>query len=135
MKLIYRGMSFDHNPSRAEGTNIGRPARPHHVSPAPYTLIYRGQTLHVDPTQPTEEVVLQARELIYRGERYYTNGVAQAAPQRPVSVPATLPRHYVGKVHQANLQENLQRRLMAAQARDDQQLVALLQEEQQQLRA
>ncbi len=135
MKLIYRGTSFDYNPSKGAGENIGRPSRPHHVSPAPYTLIYRGQTLHVDPTQPTEEVVPYAQELIYRGEKYYTSGVAQTAPQRPVSVPATLPRQYVGKVHQANLQENLQRRLMAAQARGDQQLVALLHEEQQQLMA
>jgi hypothetical protein len=133
MKLIYRGTSFDYNPSQAAGVNIGRPVRPHHVSPAPYTLIYRGQTLHVDPTQLTEEVALpRAYELIYRGEKYQM-GVAQAPPERRVSVPATLPRQYIGKVHQANLQENLQRRLKAAQERGDQQLVALLQEEQQQL--
>ena len=134
MNLIYRGTTFDYSPSQASGVNIGRPARPHHVSPAPYTLIYRGQTLHIDPTQPTEEVALPgSQELIYRGERYYTNGTAQAAPQRRVSVPASLPRQYLGKVHQANLQENLQRRLKAAQERGDQQLVTLLQEEQQQL--
>lgn len=136
MKLIYRGTSFDYNPTRAEGTNIGRPARPHHVSSVPYTLIYRGQTLHIDPTQPTEEVTLpRAYELIYRGEKYQMNGVAQATSQRKAQVPATLPRQYIGKVHQANLQENLQRRLKAAQENGDQQLVALLQEEQQQLMA
>jgi hypothetical protein len=135
MKLIYRGTSFDYNPSKAAGVNIGRPTRPHHVSPAPYALIYRGQTLHVDPTQPTEEVVPRTYELIYRGEKYQMNGVAQATPQRTPSVSATLPRQHIGKVHQTNLQENLQRRLQAAQARDDQQLVALLQEEQRQLMA
>jgi len=136
MKLIYRGTSFDYNPTRAEGTNIGRPARPHHVSSTPYTLIYRGQTLHIDPTQTTEEVAVPyASELIYRGERYFTRGTAPATPHKRVSVPATLPCRYIGKVHQANLQENLQRRLSVAQARGDQQLVALLQEEQQQLMA
>jgi Domain of unknown function (DUF4278) len=134
MKLIYRGTSFDYSPTRAEGTNIGRPARPHHASSAPYTLIYRGQTLHIDPTQTPEEVAVPyAAELIYRGERYLTRGTAQATSPQRVSVPATLPRQYVGKVHQANLQENLERRLKAAQARGDQQLVALLQEEQEQL--
>jgi Domain of unknown function (DUF4278) len=136
MKLIYRGTSFDYNPSRDDGTNIGRPARPHHASSTPYTLIYRGQTLHIDPTQSTEEAALpRSYELIYRGERYQMNGAAQATPQRRASAPTTLPRQYIGKVHQANLQENLQRRLKAAQARGDQQLVALLQEEQQQLMA
>ncbi|MBW4516822.1 MAG: DUF4278 domain-containing protein [Timaviella obliquedivisa GSE-PSE-MK23-08B] len=135
MKLIYRGTSFDYNPSKAVGVNMGRPTRPHHASLAPYTLIYRGQTLQVDPTQSAEEVMPRAYELTYRGEKYYTNGVAQATPERRVSVPATLPCQYIGKVHQANLQENLQRRLKAAQEKGDQQLVTLLQEEQQQITA
>jgi hypothetical protein len=133
MKLIYRGTSFEYNPTRAEGTNIGRPSRPHHASSSPYTLIYRGQTLHIDPTQPLEEMVPYAHELIYRGEKYFTRGTAQAIPARKVSAPATMPSRYIGKVHQANLQENLQRRLKAAQARGDQQMVMLLQEEQDQL--
>lgn len=135
MKLTYRGTSYNYDPSRAEGTNIGRPARPHHVSSTPYTLIYRGQTLHIDPTQPVEEVMPRAYELRYRGEKYQMNGVAPVVQPCSVSVPETLPRKYIGKVHQANLQENLQRRLMAAQARGDQQLVNLLREEQQQLMA
>lgn len=141
MKLIYRGTSFDYSPSRASGINIGRPTRPHHVSPSPYTLIYRGQTIHVDPTQPTEDVALpRTYELIYRGEKYQMNGTAQATRQPAVTVPATLPRHYIDKahqldqVHQANLQDNLQRRLKAAQSRGDQRLVALLEAEQKQLK-
>jgi hypothetical protein len=141
MKLIYRGTSFDYNPGRVPGGNLGQPTRPHHVSPFPYTLIYRGQTLHVDPTQSIEEVLHRSYELIYRGVRYQTNGGAPATRQPAVSVPATLPRYYIDKahqlekVHQANLQENLQRRLRSAQTRGDQQLVALLESEQQQLKA
>lgn len=136
MKLIYRGTSYDYNPSRAEGTNIGRPSRPHHASSAPYTLIYRGQTLHVDPTQSVEEPVLpRAHELIYRGEKYLTSGTTQSTTQPRVCVPSSMPPQYIGRVHQANLQENLQRRLKAAQERGDQQLINLLQEEQQQLTA
>ncbi|NJR39762.1 MAG: DUF4278 domain-containing protein [Leptolyngbyaceae cyanobacterium CSU_1_4] len=142
MKLIYRGTSFDYNPSRVADMNMGRPDRPHHVSSSPYALTYRGQTLLVDPTQPLEDVALpRTYELIYRGEKYQTKRVAQAICQPvAVTVPATLPRHYIDKahqldqIHQANLQENLQRRLKAAQSRGDQRLVTLLEAERKQLK-
>jgi Domain of unknown function (DUF4278) len=136
MKLIYRGTSFDYTPRESAG-NTGRPTRPHHASAAPYTLIYRGQTLHVDPTQTAEAPLPRAYDLIYRGERYQMNETAPAlAPRKAsVAVPSTLPRHFIGKVHQANLQENLQRRMKAAQARGDQQLLDLLKAEQKQITA
>jgi Domain of unknown function (DUF4278) len=135
MKLIYRGTSYDYTPGATSG-NTGRPTRPHHASSAPYTLIYRGQTLLVDPTQTAEPSLPHNYELIYRGERYQMNGTAPAVTrQAPVSVPSALPRHYIGKVHQANLQENLQRRMKAAKAQGDQHLVALLEAEQKQIMA
>jgi hypothetical protein len=136
MKLIYRGTSFDYTPGENAG-NTGRPTRPHHASAAPYALLYRGQTLHVDPTQTVEVPLPRAYDLIYRGEKYQMNGTAPAlAPHKAsVAVPSTLPRHFIGKVHQANIQENLQRRMSAAQARGDQQLLDLLKAEQRQIAA
>jgi Domain of unknown function (DUF4278) len=134
MKLIYRGQSYDNNPDRSG--NIGRPARSPHLSQAPYTVIYRGQTLRIDPTNTVDVEQLPSRELIYRGETYRVNAAGQAStPVRrsTAQIPDTMPRHYIGKVHQANLQENLQRRLKAAQERGDRQLVALLEAERQQL--
>jgi Domain of unknown function (DUF4278) len=137
MKLIYRGTSYDYTPGENAGDNIGRPTRPHHASAAPYTLIYRGQTLHVDPTQTAEVPLPRTYNLTYRGEKYQMHGTAPAlAPrQSTVTVPSTLPRHFIGKVHQANLQENLQRRMKAAQERGDQALVDLLKAEQKQITA
>jgi hypothetical protein len=133
MKLTYRGTSYDYTP----GANGGQPTRPHHASAAPYTLIYRGQTLHVDPTQTAEVPLPRTYDLKYRGEKYQMHGTAPAlAPHHAsVTVPSTLPRHFIGKVHQANLQENLQRRMRAAQERGDQALVDLLKAEQKQIAA
>jgi hypothetical protein len=137
MKLIYRGTSYDYTPGENAGVNTGRPTRPHHASAAPYTLIYRGQTLHVDPTLTAEVPLPRTYELTYRGEKYQMHGTAPvlAGHKASVAVPSTLPRHFIGKVHQAYLQENLQRRMKAAQERGDQALLDLLKAEQQQLTA
>jgi hypothetical protein len=137
MKLIYRGESFDYNPNKTSG-NLGRPARAPHISQTPYTVIYRGQTLRIDPANTAEAALPQNYELIYRGETYRMNRTGQAAAtvhQPTAQVPNALPLRYIGKVHQANLQENLQRRLKVAQERGDQQLVAMLEAERQQIAA
>jgi hypothetical protein len=135
MKLIYRGQSYDYNPDGALG-NTGRPARSPHVSQAPYTVIYRGQTLRIDPSNTAEVGLPQSYDLIYRGATYRVNrgGVAHTATEQPVvHIPSALPRHYVSKIHNANLQANLDRRLTAAQARGDQELVAMLEAERKQM--
>jgi hypothetical protein len=134
MKLIYRGQSYDDNPDRSG--NTGRPARSPHLSQAPYTVIYRGQTLNIDPTNTVDPEQLPSHDLIYRGETYRVNAAGQASAATPrvtAHVPDAMPRHYISKVHQANLEENLQRRLKAAKARGDRQLVALLEAERQQI--
>jgi Domain of unknown function (DUF4278) len=147
MKLIYRGASYDYHPSHARFENAGRPTRPTQSHQSPYTLIYRGLTTVVDPEAArVENFALPASyELIYRGSTYQVSrsatGMATVVSQpgditlqaKSVSVPSTLPRRYIGKVHQANLLENLQRRLQIAQERGDQKLVELLEAERQQI--
>ncbi len=142
MKLIYRGVSYDYDPAQARSGNTGRPARSTHQA-TPYTLRYRGVTLQVDPQAPAQQPTLPSEyDLIYRGVNYRVHrdheGQAIALTQTPVklrapNIPSTLPRQYVDKVHQDNLLNNLQRRLQAAQAKGDQQLVALLEAERKQL--
>jgi hypothetical protein len=149
MKLIYRGASYDYNPSHARLGNAGRPTRPTQSHQSPYTLIYRGLTTLVDPeAAPAEDAALPASyELIYRGTTYQVNrdpkGTTTVVSQpgdvtlqaKSVSVPSTLPRRYIGKVHQANLLENLQRRLKVAQEHGDQKLIELLEAERRQITA
>ncbi|HEY9642917.1 MAG TPA: DUF4278 domain-containing protein [Coleofasciculaceae cyanobacterium] len=147
MKLIYRGASYDYDPSHSRLGNAGRPTRPTQSHQSPYTLIYRGLTTVVDPEAAVAEAAAlpASYELIYRGTTYHINRDAEGTAtvvSRPgnvmlqaksVSVPSTLPRRYIGKVHQANLMENLQRRLQVAQARGDQKLIELLEAERQQI--
>jgi Domain of unknown function (DUF4278) len=133
MKLIYRGESYDYNPNRVG--NIGRPARAPHIAQTPYTVIYRGQTLQIDPSNTVEVERPQSYELIYRGETYQMNrsGQVSSAPKAEIQIPDTMPRHFVGKVHQANLEENLQRRLKVAKERGDRKLIEMLEAERQQI--
>jgi Domain of unknown function (DUF4278) len=150
MKLIYRGVSYDYDPSQARSGNLGRPARSTHGAKAPYTLMYRGVKIEVDPTAaPTEAPVLPTSyDLSYRGVSYRMSRDAQGQvtsmapvankPPKAIAnksgvIMSTLPRQAVDKVHQANLLKDLQRRLTIAQERGDQHLVVLLEAERQQI--
>jgi hypothetical protein len=137
MKLIYRGVTYDYNPAPSRAHNAGRPSR---STPAqvPYTLIYRGQTYSIDPNARSTEAPMPAEyDLLYRGTAYQVRRDAEGTTMtaRPAglasgeSVPATMPRRYVAKVHQANLLKNLQHRIQVAQARGDEQLMRLLESE------
>ena len=142
MKLIYRGDSYKYDPTQRRSGNTGRPGRSTHQA-APYTLIYRGVTITVDPRSAAQLPTLPSEyNLIYRGVTYRGQRDAQgrtvALTQAPAklqapNIPSTLPRQYVDKVHQDNLLNNLQRRIQAAKDRDDQQLVSLLEAERKQL--
>lgn len=132
MKLIYRGATYDYNPE---------PSRAH-VSQEPYKLIYRGHTYEVDPSVRSAEPPMPAESnLIYRGVAYQVHRDAhgKTVTAHPVSkvqsesVPAVMPRRFLGKIHQANLMENLQRRLRIAQEKGDEQLIRLLEAERRQL--
>jgi hypothetical protein len=144
MKLIYRGETYEYTPSVSNTGNAGRPARPAHHSQIPYDLIYRGVRIAVDPSVPQEAAPLPTHyNLIYRGATYHVDrdsqGMATIAPKaakaKAASVPNKMPRHYIDKVHQANLLENLQRRLNTAQSLGDQHLIDLLEAERQQITA
>ena len=139
MKLFYRGVSYNYNPAQARQGNTGRPTRSAQAAQIPQTLIYRGVTYRTDASTPqVAQNLPTSYDLIYRGATYHIDRLPQnqgAIATTTVKVPHALPRHYVSKVHQANIQENLQRRLEVAMAREDYHLVKLLQEEQQQIAA
>lgn len=152
MKLIYRGVSYDYDPNHIRAGNTGYPVRGSQTIKTPYTLIYRGVTTQVDPNnQPAIAPLPASYDLIYRGATYHVNrdqmGTATVTNQFGMNqpdkvaraksgfVPASMPAHYMGKVHQANLMENVQRRLRVAQEKGDQRLVELLEAERQQITA
>lgn len=130
MKLSYRGASYDYNQPTleiTEGEILGK---------------YRGSTwrCHTLKEVPTPQ---PAANLTYRGAHYVTGNGAQAnlnyqkqakKMEEIVKIPSTLsaPRE-IARIHQANLQRNLERRLQAARLRGDQTLVQLLEAESNQL--
>ena len=139
MKLIYRGNIYEYDRDQANPGNAGRPVRPAHASQAPYTLVYRGLTLQVDPqAMPQESARPMTYDLLYRGTAYHvsrdgssvnmTTQPAATMRSRRASSPQAL-----DKIHQANLLNNLQRRLQAAQERGDQTLIELLEAERRQI--
>lgn len=152
MKLIYRGVTYDYEPGQRNAVE-----RPRH-SQAPYTLIYRGQVVDVDPRAFHVELsTLPAHyDLLYRGVSYRVSRTGQglaSAVGRPAGkvrvdrVPASrtqtepavpsLRRRYteLDQIHQANLLNNLQHRLQSAREKGDQVLIELLEAEQKQIAA
>ncbi len=144
MKLIYRGNTYDYDPTQSRPTNAGRPVKSAPRLQAPYTLMYRGETYHVDPTAPQAPAFSQPRayDLIYRGETYHVDRDAQGTltaltqathSSRSKPVATRVSQRELNRLHQANLLSNLQRRLQAAQERGDQTLLDLLEAERQQI--
>ena len=143
MKLIYRGNTYDYDPTQSRPTNAGRPVKSAPRLQAPYTLMYRGTTYHVDPTVPqTQSSLPRAYDLIYRGATYHVDRDAQGnltaltqstnAP-RSKAISARVSQREVSQLHQANLLSNLQRRLQSAQERGDQAMLDLLEAERKQI--
>ncbi|MCY7272327.1 MAG: DUF4278 domain-containing protein [Phormidesmis sp. CAN_BIN44] len=142
MKLIYRGNTYDYDPTQASPDNAGRPVKSAPRLQAPYTLMYRGATYHVDPTVPQPQSSHpRSYDLIYRGATYHVDRDAQgnltalthsAAASRSKSA-ARASQRELSQLHQANLANNLQRRLQVAQERGDQRLLDLLEAERQQI--
>jgi len=153
MKLIYRGATYNYDPSQASVGNTGQPVRSTQLARAPHTLIYRGVTTVVDPSAPPvwATALPAVYNLIYRGTAVHVNRNAQgqaiataqpvnsarispaAKPSTPVAVVSSHPS--VSRVHQTNLLTNLQRRLDVARERGDMALVDLLESERQQIAA
>ncbi|GAP97925.1 arginine synthesis PII-interacting regulator PirA [Leptolyngbya sp. NIES-2104] len=126
MRLIYRGVEYEYDPT--QGTRDDRFSQ----FREPITLTYRGNRYQLDPNRPARSTVeLQPRELIYRGNRYwvgYPDGkpmLTNATRSQPV---ATL-----NSTHRENLQRNLQRRIEIARQKGDNALLTLLEAERRQI--
>jgi hypothetical protein len=64
MKLIYRGTTYDYDPTQAKIDH--QPQRT-----TPYELIYRGSRYRVDPNQvKVATIAPRSYELMYRGNTY-----------------------------------------------------------------
>ncbi len=86
MQLIYRGNTYDYDPSMFTDRPFQMVRNP---GPA-YDLIYRGVTYRVDPSAKLNEVPksVESHKLIYRGLVYFTNRTTQveAAPKLAIAV-------------------------------------------------
>jgi hypothetical protein len=151
MKLIYRGISYEYDPTQAKAGNTGEPTHAVRHTQTPYALIYRGHKVQVDPQTFSNQTAERPDRytLIYRGATYSvtrngdnqatariqsTDNVAvQSELEGKISIPSSLPRRYIGKVHQANLLKNLQHRLQVAREHGDQKLIELLEAERKQI--
>ena len=142
MKLIYRGNTYDYDPTQARPDNAGGPVKPAPRLQAPYTLMYRGATYHVDPTvsQPQSSHP-RSYDLMYRGATYHVDrdaqgnltALTQSAAASRSKYAARVSQRELSQTHQTNMSNNLQRRLQAAQERGDQRLLDLLEAERQQI--
>ena len=76
MKLYYRGLSYEFDPSQV-ASRKGKPFRPVRGIGSAYNLIYRGVSYRIDPNAKPTEVPVAAYQLIYRGIAYFVNKTAQ----------------------------------------------------------
>jgi Domain of unknown function (DUF4278) len=86
MQLIYRGNTYNYDPSMS----AGRPFQMVRNPGTAYDLIYRGVTYRVDPSAKPNEVPksTESHKLIYRGLVYFTNKTAQldTTPELAIAV-------------------------------------------------
>ena len=129
MKLTYRGVSYDYRPTTLEITEkdiLGR---------------YRGQTIRRHcVTQALERPDVESVLLHYRGGTYgllqatvRATTQSQEAPAAACPVPTAqrsrLMEPDARHIHLENMRRSLERRLQAAQAKGDEHLINLLQQE------
>jgi hypothetical protein len=72
MKLYYRGVSYEYNPSQVTSRKTGQLFQPVRESREAYNLCYRGNIYHVEPNAKKTEVSSSRATylLIYRGISY-----------------------------------------------------------------
>lgn len=123
MKLTYRGVQYDYQPptiDMVEGDLLGK---------------YRGNAWKA--RYPRHIPVPQApMNLKYRGIAYTTHQTTEMVPDTVVAPTAKRPSDpelvaRVSKIHQANICDRLERRLEAAKAKGDRDLVRQLERESQ----
>lgn len=146
MRLSYRGASYDYNTASLEvresdifSHNREAQQRCKTLQENRYPLTYRGVRYTTDQvaTALSTPMLRAPQTLSYRGTKYVRNvdGSTQVAPSAQLSVPNTTMAalRELSRVHQDNLRQNLARRLQAAKARGDQELVSMLEAESKQL--
>ncbi len=147
MRLTYRGASYEYNTSPLEvrESDIFRAQqeaqrRCRTLQENRFPLIYRGSRYTTDQVANalSTPATRTSQTLIYRGVKYvrHADGTTQlAAADRCEMIPHTTlgALREISRVHEANLRRNLERRLQAAKARGDQNLITLLEAESQQL--
>jgi hypothetical protein len=153
MKLSYRGATYDYNPPSLEVTEREVLSQHRYTSRNCYTLrentipnpdvplTYRGTTYTRGELAATERRLGHSNvTLTYRGASYRTHAANAAMPlavtrtEKPVVIPDRVPvLQEVGRIHQANLRRNLERRLQVARSQGNFSLVSLLEAESRQL--
>jgi hypothetical protein len=75
MKLKYRGVSYEYDPSKLESQNRRQPFKQVRGSGHAYNLMYRGVPYRIEPNTKQSEVPVQpvAYRLMYRGIAYFVN--------------------------------------------------------------
>lgn len=124
MKLIYRGVTYDYDPTQPRISDIDERAR-HFYERKPLT--YRGNEYWLEPGAQELYQPRGSYELIYRGSRYAVHPTGE----QPVKAKRTIAD--LASTHRVNLQRNLQHRIEVARQNGDQALLALLEAEQRQL--
>jgi hypothetical protein len=146
MRLTYRGASYEYNAAPLEvresdifSHNWEAQQRCKTLQENRYPLTYRGVRYTTDQvaTALSMPILRSSQTLSYRGAKYVRNvdGSTQMVPSAQPSAPNTTMAalRELSRVHQDNLRQNLARRLQAAKARGDQELVNLLEAESKQL--
>ena len=124
MKLTYRGINYEHQPSQLETT------------PSEIGGKYRGQNWMYN--YPRHVLNVESRQdLKYRGLSYKGNSYLQIEQSSVCSVPINKPcsrlEDETVEIHWDNIRRNLERRLQVAKASGNHTLVNLLKEESRQL--
>jgi hypothetical protein len=78
MKLYYRGLSYEYNPSKVANKKTEQPFQAVPQLGTAYNLMYRGVNYRVDPNSQSAEVRLSpvAYNLSFRGITYFVNKTA-----------------------------------------------------------
>lgn len=130
MKLKYRGVTYDYDPTRDTIDDRFDQRR------EPFTLTYRGNQYKLSPRHQVLHTY-QARttyQLTYRGHKYWVQRPIETPNSRPVSPKTTRDRIIeLEQIHRENLLRNLDHRIEVAREKEDMALLAMLEMERRQL--
>lgn len=147
MNLIYRGNSYEYNPSFLEVREVDALRRYQSAQrcktlvESNYSLIYRGATYttaQIAQAFASAPVLGSPQLLTYRGTQYVrnANGIVEfARPAKASLAPKAITPAFLEAttIHHENLRRNVQRRLEVAKGQGNQNLVNQLEAESKQL--